>query len=360
MRISFIFLFATASLIGETPPQAAEPTQATGAEEAALATDAVSPTGAPSTTPRSGVTGTLPTNTKLDILLSGGHRLQTELIRQTQDFLIVDLGYDLLRIPVRNILRVTPVEQEAGQTAGTVRTEDIFRTGRLAPAPVNQLVKKYGDSIVLVKTPRGLGSGFFISPQGHLVTNYHVVEAETQITVTVFVPRDGGYQRKDLQKVQILALQPLRDLALLQIDLSELGQSEVQPLVIAPEDRVMGGDVVFTIGNPLGMERSITQGIVSSTTRTIGHLRFIQTDAAINPGNSGGPLLNDRGEVVGVVCAGSIAFEGLGFGIPSQDLIDFLRNRDAYLYDPFQPQNRIKYLRPPFRQSTTETDIESE
>lgn len=306
---------------------------------------------------RSGISATLPENTKLDILLSGGHRLQTELIRQTPDSLIVDLGYDLLRIPTRNVVRATPVEDES-QVISAVRTEDIYRTGRLSPLPVTQLVKKYGDSVLLVKTPQGLGSGFFISPQGHLVTNYHVIEGENQVTVTVFVPRDGGYQRKDLQKVQILALHPLRDLALLQIDLTELGDSQVTPLVIAQEDRVMGGDVVFTIGNPLGMERSITQGIVSSTTRTIGHLRFIQTDAAINPGNSGGPLFNDRGEVVGVVCAGSIAFEGLGFGIPAHDLIDFLRNRDAYLYDPFQPQNRIKYLRPPFRQVSSDTESE--
>jgi serine protease Do len=107
--------------------------------------------------------------------------------------------------------------------------------------------------------------------------------------------------------------------------------------------------MVFAIGNPLGMERSVTQGIVSSTTRTIDQMRLIQTDAAINPGNSGGPIFNARGEVVAVACAGAAVFDGLAFGIPACDLIDFLEHRDSYLYDESQPQNGVTYLPPPFR-----------
>ena len=144
-------------------------------------------------------------------------------------------------------------------------------------------------------------------------------------------------------------MQPLRDLALLQIDEEALKDLSVQPLVIAKGDSVRAGDMVFAVGNPLGLERSVSQGIVSSTTRTMGHLRFIQTDASINPGNSGGPLFNSRGEVIGVACAGFTVFDGLSFGIPAIDLIDFLTHRDAYLYDPAQPQNGVTYLPPPFR-----------
>jgi serine protease Do len=112
--------------------------------------------------------------------------------------------------------------------------------------------------------------------------------------------------------------------------------------------------LVFAIGNPLGLERTVTQGIVSSTTRTLGQLRFVQTDASINPGNSGGPMFNERGEVIGVVCAGYTFFNGLAFAIPATDLIDFLQNRDAYLFDSTQPQNGVKYFQPPFRNSSSE------
>jgi serine protease Do len=76
---------------------------------------------------------------------------------------------------------------------------------------------------------------------------------------------------------------------------------------------------------------------------------MVQTDAAINPGNSGGPLFNARGEVVGIVCAGATLFDGLAFGIPANDLVDFLVHRDSYLYDPARPQNGVTYLPPPSR-----------
>ena len=130
---------------------------------------------------------------------------------------------------------------------------------------------------------------------------------------------------------------------------------EFNPVVIAEKSSVRVGNLVFAIGNPLGLERSVTQGIVSSTTRTLGHLRFIQTDASINPGNSGGPLFNSRGEVVGVVCAGYSFFSGLAFGIPATDLVDFLQNRDAFLFDPTQPQNGVKYFSPPFHNAENNT-----
>jgi serine protease Do len=86
----------------------------------------------------------------------------------------------------------------------------------------------------------------------------------------------------------------------------------------------------------------------------VGHLRFIQTDASINPGNSGGPLFNSRGEVIGVVCAGYTFFDGLALGIPAADLLEFLRHRDAFVFDPTQPQNGVKYLAPPFRDDEKE------
>lgn len=286
---------------------------------------------------------------KLSVTLAGGARVEADLLHQTHDRLVLDLGHEVLSVPRSKVLDVSSPEGDEG-ASGATGQQGVYTMGRLEAAPVSELVRRHGDSISMVRTPAGLGSGFFISEEGHFITNYHVIEGQTSITITLFLPTNQGYERRELRRVQILAMHPLRDLALLQIDLDEIGRDHrIEPLTVSSDLNVGVGDPVFAIGNPLGLERSVTQGIVSSTTRTIGHLRFIQTDASINPGNSGGPILNGRGEVVGVVCAGAMFFDGLAFGIPAVDLIDFLNNWDAYLYDPFQPQNSITYLPPPFR-----------
>ncbi|MGC3966721.1 MAG: trypsin-like peptidase domain-containing protein [Pirellulales bacterium] len=210
---------------------------------------------------------------------------------------------------------------------------------------------------MMIKNAAGRGSGFLISKQGHLITNYHVVEGHTRLQVELFRRTPQGYEKHELRRVRIVALQPLRDVALLQLDPDELKGELPAPLVINEKDDLHVGDLIFAVGSPLGLERTVTQGIVSSTTRRMGNLRMIQTDAAINPGNSGGPLFNARGEVVGIVCAGATSFDGLAFGIPATDLIDFLVHRETYLYDPAQPLNGVTYLQPPFRKPPTPTPV---
>lgn len=281
------------------------------------------------------------------VTLVGGARISATLLRENDEGLVLDLGFDVLHIPAKRVLLVD--RGEADQVADSARDRGIYTTGRLQPAEVPELVKRFGDSVVVVRTAGGLGSGFIISRQGHLITNYHVVEQQTRITVTLYRRTEQGYEKHDLKRVRILALHPLRDIALLQLDWTELHGALPEPVVINDRDDVRVGDLVFAIGNPLGLERTVTQGIVSSTTRTVGHLRLIQTDASINPGNSGGPLFNARGEVVGIVCAGHVSFDGLAFGIPARDLIDFLEHRDSYLFDSTQPQNGVSYLDPPYR-----------
>lgn len=282
------------------------------------------------------------------VKLSGGAQLTATLLQKTDDRVVLDLGHEVVTVNAKRVLSITRPEQEV---EGETEAQDFYMLGRLEEAPVPKLVKRFGDAVVTVSTPSGMGSGFLISDEGHLITNYHVVEKELKVIVTVFHKKKRGYEKRQLKRVKILALNPLRDLALLQLDKEELGDFELKHTVIADKATVRVGDLVFAIGNPLGLERTVTQGIVSSTTRTMGHLRFIQTDASINPGNSGGPLFNARGEVVGVVCAGYSFFSGLAFGIPATDLIDFLKNRDAYLFDSTQPQNGVKYFQPPFRNS---------
>jgi len=287
---------------------------------------------------------------KVTVTLIGGAKISAELLRENDQGVVLDLGHDVLQIPSKRLLGI-----DRGKTEETEETEKsqsdrgIFITGRLTPADVPELVKRCGDAVVLVKTSSGQGSGFIISDKGHLITNYHVVEGETKISVTYFRLTPQGYEKHELKKVRIVALQPMRDIALLKLDPSEMTGEPPKPVVIDDRDDLRVGDAVFAIGSPLGLERTVTQGIVSSTTRTMGHMRLIQTDAAINPGNSGGPLFNMRGEVVGIACAGATQFDGLAFGIPSSDLIDFLVHRDSFLYDASHPQNGVTYLPPPFK-----------
>jgi serine protease Do len=286
---------------------------------------------------------------RVTVTLVGGAKITATLLRENDEGVVLDLGHDVLNIPAKRLL---DIDRNAAKAEGNrQRDQGVFSTGRLEAADVPELVKRFGDAVVMVKNATGLGSGFIISKQGHLITNYHVVENSTKVQVTLFRLSKHGYEKHELKKVRIVALHPLRDLALLQLDLSELPGELPRPVILNDADDLRVGDLVFAIGNPLGLERSVTQGIVSSTTRKIGHLRLIQTDAAINPGNSGGPMFNARGEVVAVACAGATMFDGLAFGIPANELIDFLVHRNTYLFDAAQPQNGVTYLSPPYRET---------
>jgi serine protease Do len=159
-------------------------------------------------------------------------------------------------------------------------------------------------------TQRGSGSGFVIRKDGVVLTNNHVVENAKQITVTL---SDG----RELE-AKVMGRDPKTDLAVLKIN----PEKSLPTAKLGDSDGINVGDWVVAIGNPYGLSNSVTAGIVSAKGRAIGagpYDDFIQTDAPINPGNSGGPLLNDRGEVVGINTAifsqtgGSV---GIGFAIP--------------------------------------------
>jgi len=291
------------------------------------------------------------TNKIVTVTLNSGAKITATLLRKNNQNLILDCGYDVLTVPNAQV-----VELKLLNTTGKVAKKEnkgVYQTGRLQADSIPNLVKTYGDSVFMIKTSSALGSGFFISKDGYLITNYHVVERETNISISIFIKRKNEYEKHDLKKVKIIALQPLRDLALLKIDPKELKELKIKPLTLSNQDDLKVGNLIFAVGNPLGLERSVTQGIVSSTTRIISGLRFIQTDVAINPGNSGGPLFNTRGEVVGVACAGFTNFNGLAFGIPVVDLINFLEHRQAYLYDESRPENGVHYLQPPYLKTKT-------
>ena len=170
--------------------------------------------------------------------------------------------------------------------------------------------------IPTTQTQQALGSGFVIDKAGHIVTNYHVVQGASSVQVS--------FSNNERMPASIVGRDPSTDVAVLQV---KAHSRAFDPLVLGNSDLVQVGDSVVAIGNPLGEDRSITSGIVSALQRQIvapngapiDHV--IQTDAALNHGNSGGPLLNVRGQVIGVnsqiqTANGSDGNIGIGFAIP--------------------------------------------
>jgi len=202
---------------------------------------------------------------------------------------------------------------------------------------------------VMVSSPGGMGSGFFINEQGYLITNYHMIEKETKVEVTVFQKGEDGLVKKKFKKVKIEAINPFVDLALLKVQ--DLGETKVKHVLLGDIGRIKVGERVFAIGNPLGLERSVSQGIISTKNRAFKGLVYLQTTAAINPGNSGGPLFNLAGEVIGVTNMGYIFLGGLGFAIPIDYVKDFIDNRDAFVYDEDNPNTGYKYIQPQRRRN---------
>jgi serine protease Do len=167
--------------------------------------------------------------------------------------------------------------------------------------------------------PRGVGSGFFISEDGYLLTNHHVVEDATDIFVTLTDAREF--------KAKVIGSDKRTDVALLKIEAKGLAF-----LPIGSAKLLKKGQWVMAIGSPFGLESTVTSGIVSALGRETGdYLPFIQTDVAVNPGNSGGPLLNLKGEVVGInaqIVSRSGGFMGISLAIPIEEamaVVDQLR-----------------------------------
>ncbi len=170
----------------------------------------------------------------------------------------------------------------------------------------------------------GLGSGFFIHPNGYLLTNEHVIRNASEIRV---MTRNGTDY-----VAQVLASDPVYDLALLKIDSPNKIPFAFLPMGDSGEIR--GGDHVVAVGNPLGLGHTVTAGIISHTGRSLfeekdangRYVRYIQTDAAINPGSSGGPLITLAGAWIGLNTAKIDNSQGIGFTVPSRQVREFLGN----------------------------------
>ena len=280
-----------------------------------------------------------------------------KILTEKRDQVIVDLGFTVLAIPRSQILKIAPeVVQEtkpgkakpAPASPGEASSE-LYQTAKapLSEKSVRELVIQLGQAVVMVRAPSGLGSGFIINEDGYLITNFHVIEGETQLAVEVYHQKNGQLERKTYKQIRIIAMNKFQDLALLKID--DKDAPKFSKVDLGDSDSLSVGERVFAIGSPLGLERTVTEGILSTKTRQMQGELYLQTTAQINPGNSGGPLFNMRGEVLGVTNMKITFGEGIGFAIPVEAVKFFLKHRDSFAYDNDNPSNPFRYLEPPSR-----------
>ena len=210
---------------------------------------------------------------------------------------------------------VPPLDDEAGAVSALEsRIGAIYDSA--SASVVNITNRSYAVSFWRVVPQEGTGSGFVIDAEGHFVTNYHVIEGAEELLVTL--------ANGEVYEAQVIGADAANDLAVIRID---AGDELPPPLPLADSDQLRVGRFVVAIGNPFGLEQTLTTGVVSALGRVIESPeddRFIgeviQTDAAINPGNSGGPLLNLNGEVIGVnsqIVSTSGSSSGIGFAVSS-------------------------------------------
>ena len=289
------------------------------------------------------------------IQLKGNDAVSGKILVEKPDAVVVDVGYTVLVVPRSSIVRISQADNTLTRLATAsspllgINTPAQFYNSEgghaLVVSNVRDLVKQIGEAVVQVRTPSGLGSGFLINADGYLITNFHVIEGETEITVEVYRQVDGQLDREIYKKVRIVAINKFQDLALLKIE--DKNAPKFKYVTLGSTDPLSVGDSVFAIGSPMGLERTVTEGILSTKTREMEGELYLQTTAQINPGNSGGPLFDMGGNVIGVTNMKIMFGEGLGFAIPVELVKNFLDHRDAFAYSTDNPNTPYRYLEPP-------------
>ena len=221
----------------------------------------------------------------------------------SKDFMEIDTLYDFLdRLSSEAVVaqkgEVIKIKAVTGKSA--TQAKDRFKTAIQA--------------VVTITGSKGFGSGVVISPDGYIITNYHVVQGEKNLSVKL--------NQNIKLNADVVKTNPDYDLALLKLTASEL-----KTLTFANSDEAEIGDEVYAVGTPSDLElgQTITKGIISGK-RTLENISYIQSDVSISPGNSGGPLLNDKGKIIGITTMKMIGkgIEGIGFSIPSNLVLEML------------------------------------
>lgn len=238
---------------------------------------------------------------------------QTAVVRNLPDFT------DLVEQVGPSVVNIRTTEKSLGRAGGAAMDEEMADFFRRFGVPIPNMPRQQRPQQQPEDQPRGVGSGFILTPDGLVMTNAHVVEGADEVIVTLTDKREF--------KAKIVGSDKRTDVALVKIDATGLPAVKVGDV-----SRLKAGEWVMAIGSPFGLENTVTAGIVSAKQRDTGdYLPFIQTDVAINPGNSGGPLINMRGEVVGInsqIYSRSGGFMGISFAIPIDEAMrvsDLLR-----------------------------------
>lgn len=282
-------------------------------------------------------------NEQVEVLdLGNGCLIQGRVLRTTEQTVFVDVGFDVLKVPVASVLRRTNVD--GTRTGGIVR-EKLWARAELPERSVAEGAKAMGEAVVKIEAAGGQGSGFVTHADGWVVTNFHVVEREVEVDVVVYSLGKNGFEPRTVRKCKVAAINPAMDLALVKVEAP--ADLKLKTVFLGESDAMQVGDTVYAIGAPIGLDRTVSSGIISVTNRTMEGRCHFQITTPINPGNSGGPLFNLRGEVVGVNSSQYRGFQGLNFAIPSKYVIDFLNNRDAFALDGTRSENGVHYLPAP-------------
>ncbi len=213
------------------------------------------------------------------------------------------------------VAKPRPVVARGDLAADESSTIDLFSAASPSVVHVTSLqLRRSRLSLDITAIPKGTGSGFIWDKQGHIVTNFHVINSGAGAEVTL--------HDNTVWKAKIVGQDPDKDLAILKIDAPA---EKLRPLAIGKSSNLQVGQKVFAIGNPFGLDQTLTTGVISGLGREIQSVTrrpiqgVIQTDAAINPGNSGGPLLDSAGRLIGVntaIFSKSGSYAGIGFAVP--------------------------------------------
>ncbi|MEM4330386.1 MAG: S1C family serine protease [Candidatus Pacearchaeota archaeon] len=186
---------------------------------------------------------------------------------------------------------------------------------RVETRSFSKIIEETIDSVVNILTDQGQGSGVIISPNGYVITNYHVIKGARRANVATY--------SDSLYSVELVAFDPYLDLALLRL----VSNETFDYLEFGNSDYLERGQKVIALGNPLGLSFTASEGIISSPARIASDgLSYIQLDIAVNPGNSGGPIINSEGKIVGIINFKIAGYEGLSFAIPSNRVKEFVKS----------------------------------
>jgi serine protease Do len=279
------------------------------------------------------------------IVLKDRNRISAPVIKQSSEHVYVDLGFDILKIPRTSIASIgSSSASSLPAPSSPTENKGLYAIGDPQVHSTVEGVQAFGPAVVVVKSPAGLGSGFIVHEDGYLITNFHVVEGQQHFTVTQFVQKGAELKHVVHKEIRIVALDMFHDLAVLQIE--DEHEAPFPKVVLGLEEPVYG-ESVFVIGNPAGLERTVTEGILSHAGRLFEGSLYLQIDASVNPGNSGGPLFNGHGQVIGVVNMGSRIMQGLNFAIPVRHVTFLLDHIEAYAYDKSNSESGFVYVSAP-------------